>query len=105
MRTPTRRRLPGALALLLASALPLGGALAQGDLPMTEGTVRKVDAEQGKVTIKHGPIANLEMPPMTMVFGMKDPAGLDGLERGDEVRFTVVEEGGKMLIERIESAR
>ena len=94
-----------ALLALGASLLPGVPALAQGDQPMTAGEVRKVDTEQGKITIKHGPIANLEMPPMTMVFGMKDPAGLDGLERGDEVRFTVVEEGGKMLIERIESAR
>ena len=35
--------------------------------PYTEGEVRKVDKAAGKITVKHGPIANLDMPGMTMV--------------------------------------
>jgi Cu(I)/Ag(I) efflux system protein CusF len=52
-------------------------ALAQAVLPPTEGEVRKVDKEAGKVTLKHGEIKNLEMPGMTMVFQVKDPALLE----------------------------
>lgn len=93
-----------ALIALGASTVPFGAALAAGDQAMTEGTIRKVDTEQGKVTIKHGPIDNLDMPPMTMVFGMKDPSLLEGVEKGDKVNFHVVDEGGKMVIEALESA-
>lgn len=89
-------------ALLLLGTGPVGLAQAAGEHDMTEGTVRKVDTEQGKVTIKHGPIANLDMPPMTMVFNARDPAMLDGLSKGDEVRFHVVEDGTSMVIEELE---
>ena len=53
----------------------------------TDGEVRKVDKAAGKVTLKHGPIANLEMPPMTMVFRVKDPAMLEKVKAGDKVKF------------------
>ncbi len=91
-----------ALLVLAASTLPFGLVQASGDRPLTEGTVRKVDTEQGKITIKHGPIANLDMPPMTMVFGMKDPAMLDGVEKGSDVKFYVVMDGTNMVIEELE---
>jgi Cu/Ag efflux protein CusF len=53
----------------------------------TEGEVRKVDKAAGKITLKHGAIANLEMPPMTMVFRVKEPAMLDKVKAGDKVKF------------------
>ena len=53
----------------------------------THAEVRKVDKDAGKVTLKHGPIANLDMPAMTMVFRVKDPAMLDQVKAGDKVRF------------------
>ena len=93
-----------ALLALGASLLPGVPALAQGDQPMTAGEVRKVDTEQGKITIKHGPIANLEMPPMTMVFRVEDASMLEGVAEGDKVEFVVVDEGGKMIIEALEKA-
>ena len=93
-----------ALLVLGASLLPGVPAFADEDHPMTAGEVRKVDTEQGKITIKHGPIANLEMPPMTMVFGVQDASMLDGMARGDKVNFVVVDEGGKMIIEALEKA-
>lgn len=52
----------------------------------TEGEVKKIDTEQSKVTLKHGPIDNLGMPGMTMVF-RADPAVLAQLKAGDLVRF------------------
>jgi Cu/Ag efflux protein CusF len=51
--------------------------------PATDGEIRKVDKSAGKLTIRHGEIRNLEMPAMTMVFAVKDPAVLDRLKEGD----------------------
>ncbi|GAB3253614.1 copper-binding protein [Chitinimonas naiadis] len=56
---------------------------------VTEGEVKKVDKEQKKITIKHGEIKNLGMPPMTMIFKVKDPAMLDAVKSGDKVNFVV----------------
>ena len=64
-----------------------GEAKAAASAPLTAGEVKKVDREAGKVTIKHGPIENLKMPPMTMVFRVKDAAMLEGLVPGTQVRF------------------
>lgn len=52
-----------------------------------EAEVRKVDKDGGRVTLRHGPIANLDMPSMTMVFRVKDPALLEQVKAGDKVRF------------------
>lgn len=93
-----------ALIVLGASALPFSTAVADVEHTMSEGTIRKVDTEQGKVTIKHGPIPNLEMPPMTMVFRMKDTSMLEGIKKGDKVIFRAIDDGGKMIIEELERA-
>ena len=72
---------------------------------MADGEIRKVSKDTGKLTIKHGPIKSLDMPPMTMVFTAKDPAMLDRVAVGDKVKFTVVEEGGKMVVTEIQPAQ
>jgi Cu/Ag efflux protein CusF len=69
---------------------------------LTEGEVRKVDRDAGKITLKHGPIANLSMPPMTMVFLAQDPALLKDVKAGDKVRFRVEQIGGQYTVTRIE---
>ena len=58
-----------------------------GDAAYVEGEIRKVDKDAGKVTIKHGPLTNLDMPAMTMVFRAKDPTMLDKVKAGDSIRF------------------
>lgn len=88
---------------LAASFITAPMAFADGDHPMTEGVVKKINTATGKITIKHGPIVNLDMPPMTMVFGVEDAAMLVNLAKGDKVRFLVVDKDGKMVIEEIES--
>ena len=88
--------------IALALALPLS-ALAAGD--MTDGEVRKIDLEAGKLTLKHGEIKNLEMPGMTMVFVVKDKAMLDKLKPGDKVQFKAINEGGKFTVTEIQPAR
>ena len=72
---------------------------------MSEGEVRKVDKEAGKLTLRHGEIKNLEMPPMTMVFRAQDPAMLDRVKPGDKVRFTAEQKAGALVITRIEPAK
>jgi Cu/Ag efflux protein CusF len=71
---------------------------------LSEGEVRKVDKAQGKVTLRHGSIANLDMPPMTMVFQAKDPAVLDQLKVGEKVRFRAEKEGSTYVVTRVEKA-
>ena len=68
----------------------------------TEAEVRKVDASAGKVTLRHGEIKNLDMPPMTMVFQVKDRAFLTGLKAGDSVKFTADKIKGAYTVLSIE---
>jgi Cu(I)/Ag(I) efflux system periplasmic protein CusF len=103
------------VALPLAVSLPAVAqtAAAAAEAPaaqtvsadMTDGEIRKVSKDLGKVTIKHGTIKNLDMPPMTMVFTAKDPAMLDTIAVGDKVKFTVVDEGGKMVVTAMQPAK
>jgi Cu(I)/Ag(I) efflux system periplasmic protein CusF len=81
---------------------PPGAAAAA---PQSEGEVRKVDLEQGKVTLRHGPLANLDMPAMTMVFTAADPKLLKGLKQGDKVRFTADKKDGTYFVTAIEAAK
>ena len=52
------------------------------------GEVTKLDPANGRVTLKHGELKGLDMPPMTMVFRVRDAKLLDGVTVGDRVRFT-----------------
>ena len=70
--------------------------------PAIDGEVRKVDKSSGKVTIRHGEIANLEMPAMTMVFTVKDPAMLDRLKEGDKIKFTADKVNGIYTVTNVE---
>jgi len=71
---------------------------------MTEGEIRKVDKKAKKVTLKHGPIVNLDMPAMTMVFPVADPAMLDRVKAGDKVRFVAEKVGDNVTVTKIEPA-
>jgi Cu(I)/Ag(I) efflux system periplasmic protein CusF len=71
---------------------------------MTDGEVRKVDKGAAKITIKHGEIKNLEMPPMTMVFQVKDAALLDKLKAGDKVKFRAEKAGSGYVVTAIEAS-
>jgi len=76
---------------------------AQAGAPeMTEGEVRKVDKTTKKITLKHGEIKNLDMPGMTMLFQVKDPAMLDAVKPGDKVRFRAEMAGGALVVTEIE---
>ncbi|MEW6729674.1 MAG: copper-binding protein [Pseudomonadota bacterium] len=76
-------------------------AMQQG---MADGEVRKVDKAAGKITLKHGPLPNLGMGAMTMVFRPQDPALLDQLKAGDRIRFRAESINGALTITKVEKA-
>lgn len=80
------------------------GASAPADA-MAEGEVRRVDKDAKKITIKHGPLANLDMPAMTMVFQVEDAAMLDAVRTGDKVKFRAEKVGGAFKLVKIERAQ
>ena len=81
--------------------------VAKGDAnaAVADAEVRKVDKDAGKITLKHGEIKNLDMPPMTMVFQVKDKAVLDTLKQGDKVKFSAEKVNGAYTVTRIEPAK
>lgn len=107
---------------LVAGAVGIAGALAPG-LPsqaqpvaagapsqaqtsdMSEAEVRKVDKENKKITLKHGTIKSLDMPPMTMVFQVSDAAMLDKVQPGDRIRFKATSNAGKLTVTEIQPVK
>ena len=71
---------------------------------MTEGVVRKVDRDAKKLTMRHGPIKNLDMPEMSMVFRVTDPKMLEGLKPDVKVRFTADRIERQITVTHIEAA-
>ncbi len=74
------------------------GTQADKELPVISGEVRKVKPKSGKITIRHEEIPNLEMPRMTMVFRVDENTDISQFEKGDNVKFTVIEKDGKFMI-------
>lgn len=93
------------LSQLLATLFLTFTTAAMAAMPMVDGEVRKVDMGSKKITLKHGEIKNLDMPPMTMVFQVKDPAMLEKVKAGDKVQFTVDNLNGAMTVLTIELAK
>lgn len=86
---------------------PSGGHGGHGGDPsaFSSGTVLAVDNAAKSLTISHGPLQNLGMPPMTMVFQVSDPAMLVEVKPGDKVRFQADTVGGAFRVTRIEPAK
>ncbi len=82
-------------ALVAAIVIP---AAAMAQPPMTSGEVTKIDKAAGRVTLKHGEIKHLDMPPMTMVFRAANPKLLDGVAVGDRVRFAAERVNGQYTV-------
>jgi Cu/Ag efflux protein CusF len=81
-------------------AMQTGSATAA---PQVHGEIRKVDAEAGKITIRHAEIPNLGMPPMTMVFRAAAPELLAKAKPGDRVLFTAEKANGVLTVTTIEA--
>ncbi|MEO0003523.1 MAG: hypothetical protein RLZZ22_1215 [Pseudomonadota bacterium] len=108
-----RLLLAGTTALALGWAWPApgfaqahsasaGSVEADPATTLSEGEIRRLDPESGKLTIRHGEIRNLDMPPMTMVFTVRDRALLSGLKVGDRIKFSALNEGGRYLVTDIQ---
>jgi Cu(I)/Ag(I) efflux system protein CusF len=67
-----------------------------------EAEVRRVNKAAGKITLRHGEIRNLDMPPMTMVFEVKDRAFLDLAKAGMKVRFKAEKSASGYVVTHIE---
>ena len=78
---------------------------AQSQAMLADGEVKKVDKAAGKVTVSHGPLTNLGMPAMTMVFRVKDAAWLDQMKNGDKIHFAADNPGGVMTVVKFEPAK
>jgi len=84
------------------------GGLAQHAYAQTvpvNGEVKKVNLDQGKITLRHGPITNLDMDSMTMVFAVSDPAMLRSVKPGDRVIFEADRVNGRLTVVKISKAK
>ena len=70
----------------------------------SEGEITRWDPRTLRLTLKHGEIKNLEMPPMTMVFRVADASVVGDLKPGDKVRFRAEQISGAYHVQRIEKA-
>ena len=91
------------LILSLALSMLATGALAQ--TAPVKGEVTKVNEAQGKITLKHEAIKNLDMDAMTMVFAVADPAMLKVVKSGDKVTFEADRVNGRITVTKIEKAK
>lgn len=76
-------------------------AVAGQETAMSDGEIKKVDKDTGRLTIKHGPLENLGMPGMTMVFGVKDVSALDVLKAGDKIKFVAEKLEGRYVVTQL----
>ena len=87
------------LAALAAAVLAVSPVFA--DDGMAKGEVVKIDKAAGKITLKHGPIKNLDMDGMTMVWRVADPAMLDQVKVGEHVEFSADRVNGALTVTKI----
>ena len=89
---------------LLTTLVLSVAAVAHAQVELADGEVRKIDRAQQKVTLKHGEIKSLGMPPMTMTYRVRDAKLLDGLNEGDKVRFDAAKIDGNYTITTLQKA-
>jgi Cu/Ag efflux protein CusF len=73
-----------------------------GELPKVESEVRRINTRANTISLRHGEIPNLDMPPMTMVFQVSDPSLLEGLAVGDEILVTFNQIDGAYTVLSVE---
>ena len=95
-----KRLIVGLLGLAIAAVSI--AAWAQG--ATAGGEVTKLDKAGGRITLKHGELKGLDMPPMTMNFRVRDAGLLDGVVVGDRVRFTAEKLDGQYTVTALAKA-
>jgi Cu/Ag efflux protein CusF len=94
MKNPMNKLIAGTLGALLA----LSAAAVLAQTPNADGEVNKIDKPHARITLKHGGVRNLDMPPMVLIFRVRDPAVLDTLAVGDKVRFAAEKIDGNFTL-------
>ncbi|MNF95096.1 Cation efflux system protein CusF precursor [compost metagenome] len=103
MKTLLIATLLGSTLAFPAFAAP-AAASAEVAAPLSQGEVRKIDLAGQRITLRHGPIDSVGMPPMTMIFGVRDAALLEGISVGDKVRFQVEQQGSQFVVTELQTA-
>ena len=95
------------VAIFVSLSLSLGTGVAFAQTAMVNGEVKKIDETAGKITLKHGPIKNLDMQDesMTMVFRVQDPAMLKQVKVGDKVQFEAERASAGITISKLQKAK
>ena len=87
--------------MVVGGLLALTPMTAFAEAPMVDGVVKELRAG-GELTVKHGPLPNLDMPAMTMVFQTADPKMAKGLKVGDKIKMQVEDKAGKLTIMKLQ---
>ena len=90
---------------IMAAAISGIATIALAQAVPADGQVTKIDQAQGKITLKHGPIKNLDMEGMTMVFAIGDPAMLKTVKVGDKVSFEADRVNGRLTVTKIQKSK
>lgn len=90
-----RPALAAALAVMACYSIP-----AQAQEGSGSGEIRRIDAQAGKITIKHGAIASLDLPAITLVYQI-DQTLLTGFQPGDKIKFTARRVNGEYVVVQI----
>jgi Cu/Ag efflux protein CusF len=86
------------VTLFAAAAIALTSTGATWAAEMTDGTIKKIDVAQNKVTIKHAELKALEMPSMTMVFFVGEGVDIAKLEVGQKIKFAADRVNGRITV-------
>jgi len=90
------QQMPGGQHMMQSPATSAGQKTGKGT-----GLVQQVDREKGVVTIKHGPMPELNMGAMTMTYTVKDGRQLANLKPLQKVDFDLAYDGKNYSITSI----
>jgi Cu(I)/Ag(I) efflux system protein CusF len=91
--------------IVLPLSLAIGASVAFAQGALVDGEVKKIDGAAGKISLKHGPIKNLDMDAMTMVLRVKDRTMLKNVKVGDKVKFEAERAPEGITITKMEKAK
>lgn len=92
--------IPGHYESGMHGPITVGEKMTQADVIYTTGKIKKINVKSGKVTIIHGPLINLDMPAMTMVF-RADEAMIANMLEGQDIEFIAERVKGKLTVIKI----
>lgn len=89
--------IPGHYESGMSGPILVSEKVAQADVEYTSGKIKKINAKTKKVTIIHGPLVNLDMQAMTMVFRV-DEAMIASMSEGQDIEFIADRVKGKLTV-------